>query len=766
MGEASIGSTGRLGTAVLGFPRFGPDRELKFALEAHWRGEVDEESLRATGRAVREHNRGLASAAGIDVVPVNDFSFTDHVLDTALMVGAARRPVPGLAGEFLLSRGDATHRPLEMTKWFDTNYYYLVPVVNPASGFAPDPSKPLAELAEAGAHARPVVVGPFSLLHLAKSADPAVDPLELLPDLVPVYAEVLRALAEAGASSVQIDEPCLVLDLDARQLAAAERALGDLVAAAPATALTVATYFGGLGAALEPVLGLGAAEVHLDLVRDPAQLEPALRAASSSGTRLSLGIVDGRNVWATDPAPALSLVDAAVAALGPDRVTIAPSCSLLHVPYSAARETGLMPEVRSWLAFAEEKLSELAVLSRAAVASGAQREDIVGAMGRVVAERRASALTNRADVRERVAAITPDDLRRATPVARRAEAQRAALALPPLPTTTIGSFPRTAEIRDARRRHGTGEMADDAYRRYITDQITDAIAWQERVGLDVLVHGEPERNDMVQYFAEQLEGFAVTEHGWVQSYGSRGVKPPILFGDVSRPRPMTVSWWQIAQDAATKPVKGMLTGPVTILRWSFVRDDQPESDSAWQVALAIRDEVADLEAAGNRVIQIDEAAFREGVPLRTSERDGYFDWATASFRLCSSGVDDATQIHSHMCYSEFNEIIEHIASLDADVISIEASRSGMELLDAFRAFDYPAEIGPGLYDIHSPRVPTADEMEALLVLAAERIPLERLWVNPDCGLKTRRWEEVEPAVTAMVEAAHRRRAAAGHEAAT
>ena len=760
MGEAPIGSIDRLRTAVLGFPRFGPDRELKFALEGHWRGEIDEAALQVTARRIRAHNRGLAAAAQIDVFAVNDFSLTDHVLDTALMVGAVRRPVPGLAGEFALSRGDAAHRPLEMTKWFDTNYHYLVPVLDPHAGFALDPSKPLAELRDAGEGARPVILGPFSLLRLSKSADPAaVEPLELLPDLVRAYADLLRHLAYAGAEAVQIDEPCLVLDLTRRERESALRALGELAGAAAGLPVTLATYFGGLGALLEPVLGVGLAEVHLDLVRAPEQLETALRVCADTGVRLSLGVVDGRNVWATDPGRALPLIDAAVRALGPERVTVASSCSLLHVPYSAARETGLDPEVRGWLAFGIEKMAELTTLARAAVVTGAERESVSAAMAGAAVARRASALTNRPDVRARVAAIAPDDLRRPTPVAERAVIQHAALGLPELPTTTIGSFPQTPEIREARRRHREGELSEGRYRDLIAGHIVGAVAWQERAGLDVLVHGEPERNDMVQYFAEQLDGFAVTEHGWVQSYGSRGVKPPILFGDVARRGPMTVLWWRIAQSATAKPVKGMLTGPVTILRWSFVRDDQPESDSAWQVALAIRDEVWDLQGAAAGIIQIDEAAFREGVPLRRSERDAYFAWATAAFRLCSGGVSDHTQIHSHMCYSEFNEIIEHIAALDADVISIEASRSGMELLDAFERFDYPAAIGPGLYDIHSPRVPDAQEMEDLLRLAEERIPRERLWVNPDCGLKTRRWQEVEPAIAAMVEAARRRRSA-------
>jgi 5-methyltetrahydropteroyltriglutamate--homocysteine methyltransferase len=762
MGEAPISPTDRLRTAVLGLPRFGPDRELKFALEARWRGETDDATLLTTAHAIRRRNRALARRAGIDVVPVNDFSLTDHVLDTALAVGALTRPLEGLAGEFALSRGDAEHRPLEMTKWFDTNYHYLVPVIDPDAGFALDAAKALAELAESGAEGepgRPVILGPFSLLRLSKARDPRLSPVDLLADLVPVYADLLGRLAAAGARAVQLDEPCLVLDLTGAELGAAVRALGDLAAAVPGLPITLATYFGGLGPALKPVLELGLAELHLDLVRDPGQLAAALRAGRAGVSGLSLGVVDGRNVWATDPARVMPLVDAALDALGPGRITLAPSCSLLHVPYSVTRETRLAPEVRRWLAFAAEKLTELATLARAAVAGGPEREALLAPMAAVSASRRASALAHQPEVRARAAAVGPADTMRATPVGERAVVQRAALGLPELPTTTIGSFPQTAEIRAARRRWAAGELSEEDYRRFIADQIRSAIAWQEDAGLDVLVHGEAERNDMVQYFAEQLDGFAVTDHGWVQSYGSRGVKPPILFGDVSRPQPMTVGWWRIAQDATPRPVKGMLTGPVTILRWSFVRDDQPESESARQVALAIRDEVQDLEGAGARIIQIDEAAFREGKPLRASQSEEYLRWATAAFRLCASGVADATQVHSHMCYSEFNEIIEHIAALDADVISIEASRSGMELLDAFRRYDYPAQIGPGVYDIHSPRVPGPEEIEELLRLAEERIPRERLWVNPDCGLKTRRWDEAGPAVEAMVEAARRRRSA-------
>ena len=760
MGEAPVGPRDRVATAVLGFPRFGRDRELKRALERRWSGEGGDEELLETARAIRSGHRAAARAAGIDAIPCNDFSLYDHVLDAALTAGLVAPPAPGLDGYFALARGGGDHRPLEMTKWFDTNYHYLVPELDPARPPALDPTKPVAELGEAardGIAARTVLLGPVTLLRLSKSRDPRVRPLDLLEPLVAVYRELLSALRRAGATAVQLDEPCLVQDLEPRELDAAESALAALAEAEPRLSLCVATYFGDLGPALDRVLDLPVAELHLDLVRGARQLGPALRRAAAGRGRLSLGVVDGRNVWVTDPERALTQIDAALAALGRERVVLAPSCSLLHVPYAVARETALDPEVRGWLAFGDEKLAELGTLAHAALTSGPERVELIAPMAAAVGGRRGSPRTRRPDVRERLAALE-GDRPRATPVGRRLELQRRALGLPELPTTTIGSFPQTAAIRAARGRLRSGELSPAAYRRLMEDEIRRVVAWQEDAGLDVLVHGEPERNDMVQYFAEMLDGFAVTEHGWVQSYGSRGVKPPILFGDVSRSRPMTVPWWRTAQAVTARPVKGMLTGPVTMLAWSFVRDDQPEPETARQVALAIRDEVADLERAGARIVQIDEAAFRERLPLRRADQPEYLRWAVAAFRLCSSGVADETQIHSHMCYSEFNEVMEHIAALDADVISIEASRSGMELLDAFRRVDYPGAVGPGVYDIHSPRVPTADEIADLLALAEERIPRGRLWVNPDCGLKTRSWDEVAPAIANMVEAARRRRA--------
>ncbi|HTT96192.1 MAG TPA: 5-methyltetrahydropteroyltriglutamate--homocysteine S-methyltransferase [Solirubrobacterales bacterium] len=753
-------------TAVLGLPRMGPDRELKFALEAYWAGGTGAAELAETARGLRAANWKRAAAAGVDVIPCGDFSLYDQVLDTAWALGAIPSRFgaldrDSLADYFVLARGDEARKPLEMTKWFDTNYHYLVPELEPGMSFelrAAHWTGPLAEGAALGIATRPVVLGPFSFLLLSKGLE---RPLDLLDDLVPVYARLLAELAAAGASEVQVDEPCLALDRSAAELAAFAKAWDALADAAGETELCLATYFTGLDPeVLERVAALAPAELHLDLVRSPGGLAPALKALADAPTRLSLGVIDGRNVWAADPDLALDRIDAAVAALGEERVTIAPSCSLLHVPYGAAAgETGIDAEVRPWLAFCVEKLAELEVLRRAA-APGADRDSLL-ADGRAVASaRRTSSHTNDPAVRERVGALAAGDYDRPAPFPERRARQAERLGLPELPTTTIGSYPQTNEIRAARRDLREGKIEEDAYRAFIRSQVDEVVAFQEEIGLDVLVHGEPERNDMVEYFGQQLAGFAFSANGWVQSYGSRCVKPPILFGDVSRPRAMTVEWWRYAQSRTEKPMKGMLTGPVTILQWSFVRDDQPRAETCTQIGLAISDEVVDLEAAGAAVVQVDEAALREGLPLRARERDDYVRWAVDCFRLATAPARAETQIHTHMCYSEFNEMIEHIIRLDADVLSIEASRSGMEVLDAFTdGVSYPNEIGPGVYDIHSPRVPSVEEMEELLELAERRIGRERLWVNPDCGLKTRRWEEVRPALTNMVAAAQRRRAA-------
>jgi 5-methyltetrahydropteroyltriglutamate--homocysteine methyltransferase len=746
-------------TAVLGLPRVGPDRELKFALESCWAGKTGAEELAETARGLRAANWRRAAAAGIEAIPCGDFSLYDHVLDTAWALGAIPSRFGALdrgslADYFVLARGDAERRPLEMTKWFDTNYHYLVPELEPGQRFelrADHWTGPLAEAAELGIAVRPVVLGPLSFLLLAKGLD---RPLDALDDLVPVYAQLLGELAAAGASEVQVDEPCLALDREPAELAAFAKAWAALADAGEGIDLCLATYFAGLDPeVLARLAALAPAELHLDLVRAPGQLAPALAAFAEAPTRLSLGVVDGRNVWATDPDPALDRIDAAVAALGPERVTIAPSCSLLHVPHEAARESGIDPEVRPWLAFCVEKLAELRTLG-AAADPDADRDALL-ADGRAVASaRRTSSHTNDPAVRERVGALDAADYERPAPFEQRRAAQRERLGLPELPTTTIGSYPQTDEIRAARRDLRAGHLAPKAYERFIRTQVDEVVAFQEQIGLDVLVHGEPERNDMVEYFGQQLAGFAFSANGWVQSYGSRCVKPPILFGDVSRPAAMTVEWWGYAQSLTEKPMKGMLTGPVTILQWSFVRDDQPRSETCTQIGLAIQDEVLDLEAAGAAIVQVDEAALREGLPLRAAERDDYVRWAVDCFRLATAPARADTQIHTHMCYSEFNEMIEHIIRLDADVLSIEASRSGMEVLDAFAdGISYPNEIGPGVYDIHSPRVPSVEEIEGLLELAERRVGRERLWVNPDCGLKTRSWKEVRPALTNMVAAA-------------
>jgi 5-methyltetrahydropteroyltriglutamate--homocysteine methyltransferase len=752
-------------TAVLGLPRIGPDRELKFALEAFWAGRTGTEELADTGRGLRRANWERAKQAGIDVIPCGEFSLYDHVLDTAWALGA----IPARFGELdrddpaaysALARGTAEERPLEMTKWFDTNYHYLVPELERGQRFdlrAEHWTAPLREAAALGVAARPVVLGPFSFLELSKGLD---RPLDRLEDLVGVYRALLAELAHAGANEVQVDEPCLALDRTASELDAFTDAWTALASAAEVE-LCLATYFAGLDAGvLERVLALPVAEFHLDLVRAPDQLAPALAALAEAPARLSLGVLDGRNVWAADLDLALDRVDAAADAFGSERVTIAPSCSLIHVPHGTAREERVDPRIRDWLAFCAEKLDELSVLGEAADADGPRRDELLAPARETLSARRTSPLTNDPAVRERVGALRPEAFDRGSPSATRRQAQGERVALPELPTTTIGSYPQTDEIRGARRDLREGRTDEAAYERFLEGQIREVIEVQERLGLDVLVHGEPERNDMVEYFGQQLAGFAFTANGWVQSYGSRCVKPPILYGDVSRPGPMTVRWWRYAQSLTEKPLKGMLTGPVTILQWSFVRDDQPRRETCTQIALAMQDEVVDLEAAGAFAIQVDEAALREGLPLHRADQDDYVRWAVDCFRLTVAPAREETQIHTHMCYSEFNDMIEHIVRLDADVLSIEASRSDMEVLDAFAGeLSYPNQIGPGVYDIHSPRIPSVEEIERLLELAEERIGRERLWVNPDCGLKTRRWEEALPALENMLAAAERRRAA-------
>ncbi|MBN9598319.1 MAG: 5-methyltetrahydropteroyltriglutamate--homocysteine S-methyltransferase [Afipia sp.] len=768
--------------ASLGTPRIGPHRELKTALESFWAGKSDEKSLLETAAKLRADNWARQKARGITVIPSNDFSFYDQVLDTSVMVGAIPQiygwkggAVP-LATYFAMARGaeggaeTCAHGHVhhtghgvpaqEMTKWFDTNYHYMVPEFSKGQTFALSSTKPVDEYREAkalGFQTRPVLVGPVTFLKLGKSKDASFNPLSLIDGLVPVYVEVLKRLTAEGAEWVQIDEPCLVLDLSDDERNALRRAYGTIAQAVPQIKIMLAAYFGALGDNLDTALSLPVAGLHLDLARAPAQLEAVLEKARPDLV-LSLGVIDGRNIWRANLPEILDRIDPVVTQRGKDRVQVAPSCSLLHVPIDLDAETRLDPDLKSWLAFSLQKMSELAALgaalSRGRDAVKAELASSAAAAG----TRAASPKVHDSRVVDRVAAVTSGMMSRRSPFAARAKIQRDKFRLPAFPTTTIGSFPQTSEVRKARAAHTKGALSDIDYNKFLREETARTIHWQENIGLDVLVHGEFERNDMVQYFGEQLAGFAFTRNGWVQSYGSRCVRPPILFGDVSRPKPMTVEWWQYAQSLTAKPVKGMLTGPVTILNWSFVRDDIPRSESCRQIALAIRDEVIDLEKAGAAMIQIDEAALREGLPLRHSEWKAYLDWAVGSFRLCAAGVRDETQIHTHMCYSEFNDIIDAIGAMDADVISIETSRSKMELLDAFRTYAYPNEIGPGVYDIHSPRVPEVGEMTELLKLARHRLADEQLWINPDCGLKTRKWEEVAPALANMVAAAKEIRA--------
>ncbi|MGP4111458.1 5-methyltetrahydropteroyltriglutamate--homocysteine S-methyltransferase [Streptomyces sp. 4N509B] len=754
---------------VYGYPRQGAGRELKKAIEGYWRGRVDADALRTTAAELRRATWRQLAEAGVHEVPTGDFSYYDHVLDTTVMVGAvperhrAAVAADPLEGYFAMARGTQDVAPLEMTKWFDTNYHYLVPELGPDTVFTADASEQLGQLAEAlalGLTPRPVLVGPVTYLLLAKPAPgvaPDFDPLTLLDRLLPVYAEVLAALREAGADWAQLDEPALVQDRTPAELAAAGRAYRTLGGLTRRPKLLVASYFGRLGEALPVLAGTPVDGLALDLTEAPADTLDALAAVGGlPGRRLVAGVVNGRNVWVNDLARSLSTL-ATLLGLA-DRVDVAASCSLLHVPLDVAVERDIDPQIRRWLAFAHQKTAEVVTLARGlthgtdAIAAelAANRADL--------ASRAASSLTHDPAVRARAAAVTPADARRSLPYEERAAAQRARLRLPLLPTTTIGSFPQTDELRAARGALRAGRIDAAAYEERVRAEIGEVVSFQERAGLDVLVHGEAERNDMVQYFAEQLTGFLATRHGWVQSYGTRYVRPPILVGDVARPEPMTVRWTRYARSLTDRPVKGMLTGPVTMLAWSFVRDDQPRARTARQVALALRDEVADLEADGTPVIQVDEPALRETLPLRAEDRPAYLAWATEAFRLTTGGAGPATQIHTHMCYAEFGDIVQAIDDLDADVISLEAARSHMRVARELAAHGYPREAGPGVYDIHSPRVPSAAEAAALLRTGLAAIPAERLWVNPDCGLKTRGWPETRASLENLVAAARTVRA--------
>jgi 5-methyltetrahydropteroyltriglutamate--homocysteine methyltransferase len=747
----------------------GAGRELKWALERFWRGDdPGAAGLRATAAELRARHWALQRDHGIEIVASNDFSLYDQVLDMAVALGATpARFGPAPAGDaadpgrlswyFSMARGGDVPA-LELTKWFDTNYHYLVPELEPDQQFSCHAHKPVSELREAaalGIMTRPVLIGPLTFLRLSKRTDGG-EPLELLDALLPVYCELVATLVEAGAGALQIDEPVLVQDLDDAACVALARAFDAIREAAGSAELTVATYFGDLGPNTAVALSLPVDVVHVDLVRGRGQL-PSVLSQLPTGMGLSLGVVDGRNVWRSDLAAVLREIEPAVQNLDERRLRLAPSCSLLHLPVDTTGEVGIDHELRSWLAFAVQRLDELAVLARA-LDGDTDAKAHVETSARVVAEKASSPRVRRPEVRARAAALTAADAGRSSPYPVRRAAQRELLDLPPLPTTTIGSFPQTPAVRQVRAKYRAGHVDRAGYEAAIEAEIAACVARQEELGLDVLVHGEFERTDMVEYFGTQLDGFATTGNGWVQSFGSRCVKPPVLFGDVARPEPMTVRWATFAAGLTDRPMKGMLTGPVTILQWSFVRDDQPESATARQVALALRDEVSDLEAAGIRVIQVDEPALREGLPLRRAERDAYLAWATEAFRIVAGGAADHTQIHTHMCYAEFGDILQAIVDLDADVISMEASRSSMELLDEFRERGYPNEIGPGIWDIHSPRVPEAGELDELLDRAAATFDVDRLWVNPDCGLKTRAWPEVDASLRELVAAAGRARA--------
>lgn len=757
----------------LGFPRIGAKRELKFALESYWKGESSRDELKALGAKLRQ--RHWENQAGLDLVPVGDFSFYDQVLDASFLLGNLPERVQDFHGDeldnyFRVARGRSAkgledHSACcggvaagEMTKWFDTNYHYIVPEFTADTQFKLDASRLLEQLAEAkaqGVKAKPVIIGPVTYLALGKAKDES-NKLALLDRLLPVYVQLLETLAKAGVEWVQIDEPILVTELDADWQQAFKTAYQQLKAAG--VKLLVATYFGQLLENAALAASLPVAGLHVDAINDRDGVDALLKLLGDDKV-LSLGVINGRNIWKTDLTAVLDWVEPIAKQLG-DRLWIAPSCSLLHVPVDLDSEEKLDADVKSWLAFALQKLDELRVLGKAlSQGRDAVKAELADNLAALTARRNSPRVNNPA-VKAAVARISAELGKRKSVYEQRASKQAEFLKLPAFPTTTIGSFPQTAEIRRARSEFKAGRLDENSYQAAMRAEIERSVREQEKLGLDVLVHGEAERNDMVEYFGEQLDGYAFSQFGWVQSYGSRCVKPPILFGDISRPQAMTVEWITYAQSLTQKPMKGMLTGPVTILNWSFVRDDQPRSASCLQLALAIREEVLDLEKAGVHVIQIDEAALREGLPLRKSQWQSYLDWAVESFRITANGVGDETQIHTHMCYSEFNDIISSIADMDADVITIETSRSDMELLEAFENFQYPNEIGPGVYDIHSPNIPTEQHIVNLMKKAAERVPAERLWVNPDCGLKTRQWAEVIPALTNMVAAAKVLRASA------
>jgi 5-methyltetrahydropteroyltriglutamate--homocysteine methyltransferase len=751
-------------TKVLGYPRIGQDRQLKKATESYWKGEISLEALKQTGAQIRKDNWLKQKKAGIDYIPSNDFSFYDQMLDMTCLLGnvPARFQWDGKSIDldtlFFMARGlrpGATAKPTttacEMTKWFDTNYHYLVPEFSSSTKFTLSASKVFDEFKEAkdlGVVTCPVLIGPVTYLLLGKG--PAgFDSLSLLNGLLPVYEDILKRLSALGAEWIQIDEPVLSLDLTALQLEAIKKTYERLSKASGAK-LMVASYFGELRSNVQVFAQLPVAALHIDAVRAAGEVVGIARSIGSQKL-LSVGVIDGRNIWKNDFTTSLEVLKKVKSIIGAGRLIVSPSCSLVHVPLSLAHESKLDAQLKNWMAFADEKLQELTQLR--GLLEGTASKDVLTANSQAISLRRQSKRIHQDAVAKRVKSVGPKDLNRASAFPERRSLQIKRLNLPLFPTTTIGSFPQTTEVRNLRAQWKKNTIDAKQYEAEMEAEIKKCVEFQHEIGIDMLVHGEFERNDMVEYFGEQLEGFVFTANGWVQSYGSRYVKPPIIFGDVHRPKPMTVRWSAFAQTLTKKPMKGMLTGPVTISQWSFVRDDQPRSQTVQQIALAIRDEVLDLEKAGIAAIQIDEPALREGLPLRKQDWPAYLRWAVDAFRLSCGGVKNETQIHTHMCYAQFNDIIEAIADMDADVISIETSRSNMELLGAFESFRYPNEIGPGVYDIHSPRVPETAEMVDLLVKASRVLPAEHIWVNPDCGLKTRQWPEVKQALKNMVAAA-------------
>jgi len=758
----------------LGFPRIGAMRELKKAVESFWKGEASSAELDAVAKEIRSNNWKFQQEMGIEHIPSNDFSLYDHVLDTIALLGAIPERYNWDGGQidrdtyFAMARGGRSGKlkdvpAMEMTKWMDTNYHYIVPELTQEQEFGISFSKIFDEFKEAkqlGIKTRPVLVGPVSFLLLGKMKDSESNPLDLLDKILPVYRQIIEKLAKEGAEWIQLDEPALSLDLPANARDAFNKSYNEL--SGWGLHIMVATYFTDLGDNLQTALKLPIKALHLDIVRGAKQLDSAL-ASAPKDLILSLGVVEGRNIWKTNLNEALNKLEAAAQRIGKDRIFVAPSCSLLHSPVDLDSETELDAELKNWLAFAKQKVQEINILTKALNDGRDSVAEELAENAKAMESRRTSKRIHNQDVKKRFEGISAEMTERQSDYPTRAKQQQEALKLPLFPTTTIGSFPQTAEVRAKRAEFKAGKISEAEYDEFLKNVTAEAIAWQEEIDIDVLVHGEFERNDMVEYFGEQLDGFAFSKFGWVQSYGSRCVKPPIIFGDVSRPKPMTVEWAKFSQTKTKRQMKGMLTGPVTILQWSFVRDDQPRETTCKQIALAIRDEVVDLETAGIKIIQIDEAALREGLPLHKSEWESYLKWAVDSFRITASGVRDETQIHTHMCYSEFNDIIASVADMDADVISIETSRSQMELLDAFVEFKYPNEIGPGVYDIHSPIIPTKDQIKELLKKALKVLDAKQIWVNPDCGLKTRGWAETKPALENMVAATKELRKEIGKE---